>query len=436
MGLLFRVLIELFGFVLFSPIYAVDAFFEYSEGVREESEEYVRPTFADWGGGQVMTSVGEVCFPVFMVEFQDAKYRDKMVGQEEIDKWIFSGADSVSDYYDVSSHGRLKMEGDVYFYTAQGDIADYEDGEALEGLILEIFEYYDDEVDFSRYDRNGDFVMDCLILSVPRGGDADFWWGATHYWYYNWEYEIDGVSMMHYIINDEQPYPNEKRYFLGTLEHELGHCLGLPDYYKYNYVGMDFEGLNGIAGKERMDDSEGDFCQFSKLQLGWLKREQVQIMPDDADKATFYLPPVKDGGCLLVFPKGERPDFQGEYFVVEYNTPEGLQKGLFREGGVRILHVQAELIKDEGGYYEYKYSNFSPYYDESNKGIRVLRLVNDGKGFYREGDVATFENTGGEKGNFGWYTEDGGIRDPGFSVRIGEQQANGYMEVEILRDKE
>ena len=120
---------------------------------------------------------------------------------------------------------------------------------------------------------------------------------------------------------------------------------------------------------------------------------------------------------------------------MEYNTPEGLQAGLFREGGVRILHVQAEIMKDEAGYYWYKYNNLSSYYDESNEGIRILKLVNDGKGFYLEGDVVTFENTGGEEGNFGWYTEDGEIRDPGFSIRIGELQEDGSMEVEVVWDE-
>ncbi len=435
MEFLFRVLLELFGFVLGSPLYALCASLEFAVDMEKRAEEYIRPVFSEWSRGQVMTSVGEASFPVFMVEFQDVKYSDRMVSQEELDRWIFSGEGSVSDYYAVSSHGRMKMEGDIYFYTAQKDIADYEDEEALEGLILEILEYYDDEIDFSQYDRNGDLVMDSLVISVPSGGDVDFWWGATHYWYYNWGHQIDGIYMMNYVVCDEQPYPNEKRYYQATLEHELGHCMGLPDYYKYSYEGIDFEGMNGIAGKERMDDSEGDFCQFSKLQLGWLKWEQVQIMPGDADRATFYLPPVKDGGCLLIFPKGERQDFQGEYFLVEYNTPEGLQAGLFREGGVRILHVQAEIMKDEAGYYWYKYNNLSSYYDETNEGIRILKLVNDGKGFYLEGDVVTFENTGGEEGNFGWYTEEGEIRDPGFSIRIGELQEDGSMEVEVVWDE-
>lgn len=393
--------------------------------------DYIEPVYAEWEG-QLMASVGEVGIPVFMVEFQDATYKDSRVSESELGEWFYTADDSIASYYDVSSDGRLKIEGDIYYYTAEGTIESYETGEALEDLVQEVLAYFDDEVDFSQYDKNGDGFLDALILSVPSGGDGSFWWAAHHSWYLNPEYEIDGVGLMHYIVNDIQPYPESRDYFLETLEHELGHCMGLPDYYKYQYTGADYEGLHGLAGKERMDDSQGDFCQFSKLQLGWLTEGDVQIMPDSADRATFFLPPVKDRGCLLIFPKGAEPDFQSEYFLVEYNTPEGLQKGLFNRGGVRVLHVQAEVIQDEYGYYEYKYENYSPYYDTSNNGIRILKLVNDGKGFFQPGDIVTYEKTGGEKGNFGWYTEDGGITEPGFSIQIGELLPNGSIEVEVI----
>ena len=118
---------------------------------------------------------------------------------------------------------------------------------------------------------------------------------------------------------------------------------------------------------------------------------------------------------------------------MEYITPEGYHKGTFSQGGVRVLHVQAEMMTQDGYYYSYKYNNFSPYYDSSNNGIRVLKLVNDGNGFYHEGDVVTFENTGGAAGNFGWYTEEGTIMDPGFEIRIGEMQEDGAIEIEVIR---
>ena len=327
-------------------------------------EEYIESVYEGWGS-QVMTSVGKVRFPVFLIEFQDVKFEDHMVSLEELERWIFTGEDSVAAYFAESSYGE------------------------------------------------------------------DFWWGSQHTWQWNSRFKIDDLFIVGYIVNDEQPYPYQKERFIATLEHELGHCMGLPDYYKYDNADDDWEGMHGIAGKERMDDSEGDFCQFSKLQLGWLKKEQVQVMSPDEDRASFLLPPSSEGGCVVVFPRGEEPDFQKEYFVVEYNTPTGLMSDLFGRGGVRVMHVQAEVVKD--GYYDYRYSNFSEEYDTSNEGIRVLKLVNDGRGYYHEGDLVTFEKTGGEQGNFGWYTQEGKIEDPGFLIRIGQVDENGCMEIEVER---
>lgn len=407
-----------------------------ASGSSYSEDDYIDSVFEGWGS-QVMPSVGEVRFPVFVVEFQDVRFGRNMVELDEIEDWVFGERDSVAEYYDISSYGRLHVDGDVYYYEAKGNISEYEEDRELENLIMEILRYYEDEVDFSQYDKNGDSVMDSLVISVPTGGDTDFWWGAQHTWYWNRRFRVDGLMIVGYIVNDEQPYKKEKEYYLGTLEHELGHCMGLPDYYKYEYTGSDWEGFRGIAGMERMDDSKGDFCQFSKLQLGWLREDQVQIMPSDVDRASFFLPPVKDGGCVVIFPRGKysfgrRPDFQGEYFVVEYNTPEELQKGLFGRGGVRMFHVQAQVTR-QSGYYDYRYSNFSEEYDTSNEGIRVLKLVNDGRGFYHEGDKITFEGAGGEEGNFGWYTEDGRITPPGFHIEIvGLDKESGCMEIEVV----
>lgn len=404
----------------------------FPQAEQEEKTVYIDPVFARWGEF-VMPSVGEVRIPVFIVEFQDVKFNEEMVSREELDEWIFTGGESVAEYYRISSYDRLHMDGDIFFYTAKGNMSDYESYEDRERLVAEMLDSYDKEIDFTRYDQNGDGTMDALILSVPEGGDSGFWWGATHTWWCMTDYTVDGLRPAKYLVNDDLPYKRSKEYFIGTLEHELGHCMGLPDYYKYEYDGSDYEGFHGAAGNERMDDSAGDFCQFSKLQLGWLTESQVQIMPSDTERASFLLPAVNAGGCLLVFPKGNEPDFQGEYFLIEYNTNEGLQSGLFRNGGVRTFHAQAEMRVDDEGCFYYRYNNYSEEYDTSNEGIRILKLINDGKDFSRTGDVITFENTGGEKGNFGWYTEDGKITDPCFSIHIGEVRG-GCIRVEIIWD--
>ena len=85
-----------------------------------------------------------------------------MVALEELERWIFTGEDSVAAYFAESSYGRLHMDGDIYRYTAKGNMADYEKDRSLENLIMEALRYYEDQVDFSQYDVDGNSVMDSL----------------------------------------------------------------------------------------------------------------------------------------------------------------------------------------------------------------------------------------------------------------------------------
>lgn len=398
-----------------------------------------------------MSSVGEVCFPVFVVEFPDADYGTVKLPEETLRNWIFTGDDSVAAFYETSSSGRLHLDGDIYFYTARNNVSSYEnDKGSLDELVKEIIEYYDEEIDFSKYNKDGDIFMDSFVITFPLWEDrmdVQFWWPSYHQ-VTSSLYIADNTVISNYIITDGAYNIDntDKPYFTNTLKHELGHALGLPDYYIPNdedhYLSVD--GLPGPAGEELMDGtgegyySHGELGQFSKLQLGWLTWEQVQIMPADAESETFLLPPVTEGGCLLIFPEDQEPDFQSEYFLVEYITPEREWKGFVGEGGVRILHVQATLREPFLGI-DYIYGSYST-------GIRLLKLVN-GNDFYRTGDTVTFENTGAEEGNFGWYKESNNVTsnfttpvavtDPGFSIQIRDVQTdNGYIQVDVIRNKQ
>ena len=58
--------------------------------------------------------------------------------------------------------------------------------------------------------------------------------------------------------------------------------------------------------------------------------------------------------------------------------------------------------------------NYSPVYDSTNNGRRILRLVNNGNGFYRDGDVI-----GGTATGFGWYDNNGQLTiDTGYMITV------------------
>lgn len=100
--------------------------------------------------------------------------------------------------------------------------------------------------------------------------------------------------------------------------------------------------------------------------------------------------------------------------ILDYITPNGNYDGLFSSGGLRIYLVDATLANDEYGAPYLTADNYSPVYDSTNNGRRILRLVNNGNGFYRDGDVI-----GGTATGFGWYDNNGQLTiDTGYMITV------------------
>ena len=255
--------------------------------------------------------------------------------------------------------------------------------------------------------------------------DADeatkkYWRGCTSTWFVNPEFTVDGESIVKYIILDEMPYQDQMVSVKRTLAHEMGHCMGLPDYYKYN--DDDWEGLRGIAGNERMDDSVGDFCSFSKLMCGRLKDTEVQAY-DGSGTQTFTLEDASRTGSCLILPISSAPtDYTSEYFLVEYVSDTGNNsENFYGTSGVRIFHVQSELYTDAWWRTRFRYENYAETYLGNDK-IRVLRLVNDNGDFYHTGDTVTYGTT-----NFAGYDANGyQTVNTGYTITIGELTDAGY----------
>ncbi|MBE5962207.1 MAG: hypothetical protein E7256_12655 [Lachnospiraceae bacterium] len=100
---------------------------------------------------------------------------------------------------------------------------------------------------------------------------------------------------------------------------------------------------------------------------------------------------------------------------MDYVTPEGNYEGFFEEGGIRMYHIDADMSEDKYAGNFFTYEGFSQFYDTSYQGKRVIRLVNDGAGFYHPNDVIE----SGEPG-FAWYAEDATeTEESGFSLTVG-----------------
>lgn len=377
-----------------------------------------------------MPSTGTVRIPIFAIDFPDCTFETAMTEAEieqvafgeENPNSIYYPTESLSAYFDRSSGGALQITGDAYCYTAKQNISAYSTDKSI--LVKEVLEAFDDSVDFSIYDADEDGMLDASIYCVPGTADSNDWWPVSG-GFADPYYTIDGITIGNIMTGNDPPSSHGS--FNSTWVHEMGHAMGLPDYYKYNTTD-DFEGMHGDAGFERMDEAIGDFGAFSKLMLGWYCKNNVQIFDAEQGTQTFSVGSSEELGSMVLIPCGELDgEYFSEYLLIESITKEKNNSSCwFETGGIRILHVDATLYHDEyWDYYIFANENYSPVYQGDDK-ERILRLVNDGGGFFTTGDVITGETSG-----FAWYDENGyETVDPGVTVTIGEQN-NGTYSVTI-----
>ena len=373
-----------------------------------------------------MPSVGTDRIPVFAVSFPDCSFAANNT-EALLQKYCFSGEneddlrfyprESIAAYFKRSSYGRLQLTGDVYSYTAAHPLDWYpDDGQAL---LQELLAAFDAQIDYQIYDTDSDQRLDAAVIVLPEAAleidkDEDKhpdWWPFTIL--STCTEQFDGLRAGTFCV---VPFGTDRVDFVGKTAHELCHAMGLPDYYPYpNGDAYETEGMCPPAGFELMDEGDGDLSACSKLLLGWLSEDEVHVYTGGTQEYTLTSMQYEPN-CILI-PRDPEAGYLGEYFLIEYVTKE---KNNFNDcgQGVRILHVQSEVMDGTWGK-EFTYNIHSPYYDQSNRKQRILRLVNDYGRYYPDDWVTYTNRINGSIEGFHWYDEDGGLTvGTGIEVRI------------------
>ncbi len=350
-------------------------------------------------------TMGKTSVLVIPVEFSDVTAESKGYTIDKI-KQAFNGSEanasyySVWEYYYLSSYGQLDLDITVldswfmpkYASSYYENLATSETGNGDQIIIDEALAALEGTMDLSKFDSDGNAIIDAIILVNTLEVDADniFHW-AYRYWNYYTDdagnyYEYDGVSANDYLWasyqfmleaydEDGNAYYDDSVMNTYTFIHEFGHVLGADDYYDTAYVGAPMDGC------DIMDAMFGDHNPYTKFNYGWLTSSRLVVAEESV---TLTLEDFSKNGDTIIIANNwdESLGVYQEYYIVMYYTNNELNSaemggGYFLRDGIVVYHVNASLYKEdyEGTIYYDVYNNNTDVSDEYGTADNLIEYV-------------------------------------------------------------
>lgn len=286
--------------------------------------------------------------------------------------------DSVAGYYNKSSYGQLRITGEVApWYNVGIPSSDWKKKSssymnASSILVAEAVDYYkaNTSIDFSQYDNDNDGNIDGVYViydhALDKNGFSNSIFWAYTYYTYKGENGLNNtepaVNVYSWTSVNTILQENNKSY-TNYLIHETGHLLGLTDYYNTNYFPEENTSFHyqPTGCFDMMDYNIGDHSSFSKYLFNWTS---PMVVKNNVNTTIKLHPFHSSGECLLVPSSNYDNSPFGEYLMIEYFAPDGLnkfsgsysytnkdgEKGIYtypQHHGLKIYHVNATL-----GYFE------------------------------------------------------------------------------------
>jgi len=236
------------------------------------------------------------------VTFKSTNTRAAMSDLMNSENYTYNSATgSVREFFKAQSNGQYVPDFDVvgpydlaYNRAHYGANSGGSDVLAAD-MIVEACKAADaDGVNFNLYNNDGDTYVDFVYVIYAGVGEADaspkvanaIWphnWTISSARYYNQcsytasQCKVDGLSINNYACSGEMEGTNTYRCPIGTITHEFGHVLGLPDYYVTDEDASN-EGKNYTPGAWHIMDygsynNEGrtppNYTPHDKYFFGW-----------------------------------------------------------------------------------------------------------------------------------------------------------------------
>ena len=257
---------------------------------------------------------------------------------------------SVKDYYYDVSFGQLELNPTVVgpytlsqpmaYYGATGP--SFSDVNPKE-MIAEACALADSEIDFSQFDMNNDGIVDAVHVIFAGAGEAST--GETDaIWPHRWNFypsdsfniTFDGVSLKDYSCSAEKMGAGMDG--IGTICHEFGHVLGLPDLYDTDYAGSGGQAtavntwsIMASGSYNNYSNTPASFTAYEKYRLNWLQLDTLEVAGE------YVLPPLMDSNKAYIITS----PYEDEFFVFENRNQSSWDTYVPNSGGL-IFHVKQE----------------------------------------------------------------------------------------------
>lgn len=236
-------------------------------------------------------TTGTPNFLVILVGFSDIPFNSAnattMQNQISQANYTVNGATgSVKDYFFDNSMGILNANFTVVgpytlsqnqaYYGAQNT---YDNDIRPREMIAEACSLANPNVNFANFDNDNDGYVDMIhVIYAGRGqhngGGTDAIW--AHSWALSTPTNFDGVNVYSYSCSNELRTTTSVD-GIGTICHEMGHVLGLPDFYDTDYEGSGGQAIHLsswdlMAGGSYNNSSKTPpyLSALERQMLGWL----------------------------------------------------------------------------------------------------------------------------------------------------------------------
>lgn len=252
---------------------------------------------------QIFPTEGKRNLLMLLVNFSDT---EPTRTSEEIGRMMneegYNGIGSFKDYMLEASCGKLDIDVTVTDWLTLDQEHDYfyfnDRTDNAEVMVYYALQKADEEIDFSKFDNNGDGVVDGLMVLHQGFGqestmdENDIWSHSSNlsYFYSERMRTFDGVLVDAYTIEPELIYLSDVLSInstIGVFCHEFMHNLGAMDYYDSDYEGSGGEFrstgawdiLAGGSWNGYYGDRPAMVNAYQRILFGWLP-EPVKLTDD------------------------------------------------------------------------------------------------------------------------------------------------------------